>query len=131
MTSSNPSFRRRRSARGMTLIEVLAAVLIMTVGMLGLVTLMARASQMTVATDDSQRAAMLANEMANEMWLLNTATPGTLAAWQARVAAQTAGGLPGGQVAVATPAPNLVRITITWQPPSGGARQYVTDVRLN
>ena len=55
---------RRRRARGMTLIEVLCAMMVMTIGLLGLMSLMARASQTTAASDDSQRAAVLANEIA-------------------------------------------------------------------
>ncbi len=122
----------RRRARGMTLIEVLCAMMVMTIGLLGLMSLMARASQTTAASDDSQRAAVLANEIATEMWLAGTiALPNAnVTAWQARVADATNMGLPAGVGNIST-ANNVARITITWTPPNGTARRYFTDVRLN
>jgi len=121
----------RRRARGMTLIEVLCAIVIMTVGLLGLMALMARASQATQATDDSQRAAVLANEIASEMWLSGTVSlpADTVTAWNARVADATNMGLPSGAGAISV-ANNVARITITWTPPDGAPRRYFTNVRL-
>ncbi len=129
----------RRRARGMTLIEVLCAILVMTTGLLGLMTLMARASQATMSTDDAQRAASLANELATEMWLQGTVSLSstTLSAWQTRVADATGMGLPQGTGTVTVDASNVARITITWTPPGPApanqrtTRQYFTDVRLN
>jgi type IV pilus assembly protein PilV len=119
----------------MTLIEILCAILVMTLGLLGLVSVMAKASQATVATDDAQRAAALANELATEMWLRGTvAVPNdVLKAWQARVAAPTVAGLTSGTGKVDQPdgTINFARITVSWTPPGGSARQYFTDVRLN
>ncbi len=134
-TTLTPRPARRRllaRARGMTLIELMVAMLVMTIGIVGLVALMARASQASSGADENQRAATLASEMANDMWLYNTSLPPTIAAWQARVAAS---GLVGanGNVAdapVGTLA-NTKRITITWKTPAGDARMYYTDVRLN
>ncbi|WAC73253.1 prepilin-type N-terminal cleavage/methylation domain-containing protein [Roseateles sp. SL47] len=134
-----PTFRplpARRRARGMTLIEVLCAILVMTLGLLGLVSVMAKASQATVATDDAQRAASLANELATEMWLRGTVNvpTATLNAWRTRVSTASDMGLPSGVGAVSQPntSINFARITITWTPPGAtNARQYFTDVRLN
>ncbi|SEL69249.1 type IV pilus assembly protein PilV [Roseateles sp. YR242] len=126
----------RRRARGMTLIEILCAILVMTLGLLGLVSVMAKASQATVATDDAQRAASLANELATEMWLRGSVNvpAATLAAWRTRVASPTDMGLATGVGSVTQPntSINYARILITWQPPgSTTPRQYFTDVRLN
>lgn len=134
-STSHPSPARRR-ARGMTLIEILCAILVMTLGLLGLVSVMAKASQATVATDDAQRAASLANELATEMWLRGSVTvpAATLAAWKTRVATPTDMGLPSGLGSVTQPSSsiNYARILITWQPPGASTtRQYFTDVRLN
>lgn len=135
MKPTSPARPSRRRARGMTLIEILCAILVMTLGLLGLVSVMAKASQATIATDDAQRAASLANEMATQMWLSGTvAVPtATLTAWQTRVAAATDAGLPNGVGAITRPdaAINFARITITWTPPGGSQHQYFTDVRLN
>ncbi|MBB3195718.1 type IV pilus modification PilV family protein [Roseateles terrae] len=125
----------RRRARGMTLIEILCAILVMTLGLLGLVSVMAKASQATIATDDAQRAASLANEIATQMWLSGTVVipSDTLTAWKTRVATATDAGLPNGVGAVSQPdtSINFARITITWTPPGGSQHQYFTDVRLN
>ncbi|ALV05477.1 hypothetical protein DES44_3002 [Roseateles depolymerans] len=118
----------------MTLIEILCAVLVMTLGLLGLVSVMAKASQVTIATDDAQRAASLANEMATQMWLTGTVVVPTdvQTAWKARVANATDAGLAGGVGTITQPdSTNFARITITWTPPGGRQRQYFTDVRLN
>ena len=131
MTPIHDRRSARRRARGMTLIEVLCAIVIMTVGLLGLMTLMARASQATTSTEDSQRAAVLANEIASEMWLAGTISlpAATVTAWNARVADAANMGLPSG-AGVITSSNNVARITITWTPPDGTPRRYFTDVRL-
>lgn len=120
----------------MTLIEILCAVLVMTLGVMGLVSVMAKATQVTVATDDAQRAAAMANEMATEMWLRGTVNvpAAVTAAWNTRLANATVGGLPGGSGTISVPnnAINFARITVTWTPPGASTqRQYFTDVRLN
>ena len=122
----------RSGARGMTLIELMVAMLIMTIGMVGLVGIMARASQASSGADENQRAATLAADLANDMWLYNNRNPPTVAAWTQRVANS---GLVGAVGAVAD-APtatltNTKRITIRWKTPSGADRVYYTDVRLN
>ena len=126
----------RRHARGMTLIELMVAMLVMTIGIVGLVAMMARASQAAAGADDNQRAAILAAELANDMWIFNSLNPPTQAAWVTRVATPAQSGLPGAIGTVTFPSSPLVaRITITWTA-SGAAsnsnsRRYYTDVRLN
>ncbi|OWQ83567.1 hypothetical protein CDN99_25890 [Roseateles aquatilis] len=114
----------------MTLIELMVAMLVMTTGIVGLVTLMARASQASVGTEDNLRAAMLAADLTSDMWISNVPIPPTLAAWQARVADQTQSGLPNAQGTLVV-VNRVATITITWTTTSGAARQYTTDVRLN
>lgn len=114
------------------MIELMVAMLIMTIGMVGLVGIMARASQASSGADENQRAATLAADLANDMWLYNNRNPPTIAAWTQRVANS---GLVGAVGAVAD-APtatlaNTKRITIRWKTPSGADRVYYTDVRLN
>ncbi|HEY4080185.1 MAG TPA: fimbrial assembly protein [Burkholderiaceae bacterium] len=126
---NRPSRKLRRSA-GMSMIEVLAAVLLVSFGILGLLTLLAKGTQAAVNTEDNQRAAMLASELASTMWTMNTVSinASTLAAWNARVGDAKTAGLPGGVGMVVMGASNVARITVKWTPPSGAPRAYVTDV---
>lgn len=122
---------------GTTLIEVLVAVLIFSFGFLGFVGLQARALQFTIAAEDSERAALLANEMAATMVTRQTTDPALLiaaiAAWQARARDPAVAGLPNG-AASAVRNGNVTTIRITWRATSAlgtmaaSASQYVTQV---
>jgi type IV pilus assembly protein PilV len=124
---------RRRSLRqqaGFTLIEVLVVLLLFSVGLLGLVGLQAKATQISTSGEDSTRAALLANEMASAMWAANSVTNGaaTEGAWNTRVGNTAAGGLPNG-VGTAVVTNCVATITVTWRAPQETAtHQYVTQV---
>lgn len=122
---------------GLTLIEVLVAILIFSFGLLGFVGLQARAIQYSVSAEDSNRAALLANEMAATLVTTQSASAPTsvVAAWQARASDPTGVGLPNG-TATLTNSANVATITVTWQATgaaSGAANsvnKYVTEVVL-
>ncbi len=68
----------RRAARGMTPVELMVAMLVMTIGIVGLVALMARASQAAAgAAMTTGGAALLAADLANDMWVYNSTNPPT------------------------------------------------------
>ena len=125
-----------RGQVGLTLIEVLVTILIFSFGLLGFVGLQARAIQFSMSAEDSNRAAMLANEISSTMLVSQSASApaAVYSAWQARVAA-SAVGLPNGQGTVSTTG-NVATITLTWQAPgaaSGTANsvnKYVTQFIL-
>lgn len=124
---------RRRQA-GFSLIEVLTAILIFSLGILGLVGLQTQAIQFSTSAEDSNRAAMLANEIVSTMWLNQSATvpAADLTAWQARVADPKVDGLPNGAGAVAV-AGNEATVTITWRAPNapaGTQNRYVTQATI-
>jgi type IV pilus assembly protein PilV len=133
--SSNRTGRRRGGQGGLTLIEVLVAILIFSFGLLGFVGLQARAIQYSAGAEDSNRAALLANELASQMLTAQTANlpTTTITDWQARVSDATVTGLPNGAGTVSTTG-NVATITLTWQPPSAisgaanSVNQYVTQV---
>jgi type IV pilus assembly protein PilV len=120
---------------GFTLIEILVAILIFSFGLLGFVGLQARAIQFSVGAEDSNRASLLANEMAATMVLKNTVDTAALAtditAWQAR-ASSPATGLPNGAASAAQTTASAVTLTLTWRAPSasGTPSKYVTQVYL-
>ncbi len=126
--------RRRAATRGVSMIEVLVAILLISFGILGLVSLQARATQYSVSAEDTQRAALLANEIAAQMWGANTVSldAATVDAWAARVADASAAGLPNASGTVTVDAAgNVARITVQWRPPHAPAdadNRYMTDI---
>lgn len=123
-SSRTPVHVRGRDS-GIALIEALVSILIFSFGLLGLIGLEARAINFSVNSEDRNRAALLANDVASAMWLagnvtLNTAT---LAALQTRVADATSGGLANGTLTIAAVAgtTNSADITITWRPTSNAS----------
>lgn len=129
---------RRRAARrvqGVSLLEVLVAILLVSIGMLGMVGLQASSVRAAVGAEDGLRASALASEIASTMWLNRSLTlsADALQAWQDRVADPASGGLPNGQGEV-TLSGSEARIAITWRPPQAKAtepdQRYVTQVLI-
>jgi type IV pilus assembly protein PilV len=118
MNRSSQYARVARSQYGVALLECLMALLIFSVGLLGLLGLEARVMNFSVDSENRNRAAMFASELASQMWLNGTVVPVTPAftALKASVNNQTLGGLPGGAVVIAQiGATNAADITVTWQ----------------
>jgi type IV pilus assembly protein PilV len=124
----------RGPARGFSMIEVLVAIVLISFGILGLVSLQARAVQYSVSAEDSQRAALLAGDIATTMWGANSVTldADVVNAWADRVADPAVAGLPNATGTVAVDAGgNIARITVQWRAnhaASGQENRYVTDV---
>lgn len=122
------------NVRGVALIEIMVAVLLITFGLLGLISLLGRSVQFAVGAEDSQRASLLAGEMSSSMWSANTTNldAGVVSAWATRVADASKTGLPNGVGTVSVSA-NVARITVTWRPPRaavGEENRYSTDVAI-
>ena len=120
--------RRRsgaRTARGMTLVEVLVSLLIFSFGLLGLMGLQARALRFSTGAEDTNRAALLANEVAAQMLTRQTlALPAVqLDAWRAR-RRRPEGKRPSQRHrhGRGRQRHRLATITIVWRPPDGGQR---------
>lgn len=137
-----PAAQRRPPARrgqgGMALMEALVAILIFSFGILGLIGLEASAINFSADSEDRNRAALFANEVASSMWLAGTVTvpAATLTTWQTNIANATASGLTNGTLAVTAVAgtTNAADITITWKAPTRAATaapsQLITRVIL-
>jgi type IV pilus assembly protein PilV len=128
-----PSSATPSAARGFSMIETLIALLLLSIGLMGLLGLQARAARMSTDTEDMTRASILANEIASSMWVSTSAatvTPAQISAWNARAADPTSGGMRDGTVSVTT-AGKIATITITWRsssPNSSATDRYVTNV---
>lgn len=141
MKTNSASVRTlRRASRGLSLIEVLVVIVLVSFSLIGVVGLQARAVQTSVAAEDVSRAALLADEIIAKAYL-NGSNPSTLDAaviadWQAAAGDPRQRGLPGGAgtfVSAAQPGGDfLVTVTVTWTPVSGDTtpRTYRTEVRM-
>jgi type IV pilus assembly protein PilV len=136
----------RGRVRGFTLLETLVALVVFSVGLLGIVALQARSIQLSVDGDDRNRAAVMADEVISLMWTAavgggNSTCGGTTVcavqlttadfdAWNTRVGAA----LPGGTGTVSAPdaTTGLITVQINWRPPSRPAAEpdsvYTTKV---
>ena len=129
-----------KSQLGMSLIEVLASILIFSIGVLGMVALQVRATQVSLNSEDRNRAALLGNEAVSLMWAnrsgnLPNVSPATVYTnWQAKVANAVTYGLPNGVGTVTyNAASGISTVLIQWTEPSKGATpsQYITEVVIN
>lgn len=128
-------YLRRPRQRGIALIEVLVAALLISFGLLGLISLQSRATQFSVGADDRARAALLANELASEMWGIGSVniSAATLEKWEKLAKDPTGAGLPNGTVTVRDIGGNTMRITVEWSPPKSkdeSTNRYTTDVAI-
>jgi type IV pilus assembly protein PilV len=128
--------RIAQAQHGIAIIECMIALLIFSVGLLGLMGLEARVMNISVDSEDRSRAALFASELASQMWLNGTVNPATAdyLALKASVNDMTKGGLPAGGVLVTAVAgtTNAADITITWQQTSdaGNLSKLTTRVVL-
>lgn len=124
----------RRQQAGFNLIEVLVATLLLSVGLVGLVAVQARAVHLAVSVEDSQRATLLAQDLAASMWgqMDVNLVPAQIDAWKARVADPARGGLPRGVGSVSVDG-NTATIVVSWLPPGraeGSEHRYFTELEI-
>ena len=145
----SPSVVRQR---GSFLLEALIAILIVSLGVLGLVALQTRAMQQTDESHLRSEAAFLVNDVISQMWLADLATPGVLVAdfttggasynaFKTLVQSRLPGSATPPTITVlqrgATPTSGFdVVVTIFWKPPSsvfGPENEYTASatIRMN
>lgn len=135
MTAPPPTPARLRvPRRGLSLIEVMVVIVLFSFGLLGLVGLQAKSTQLAANAEDSNRAALLAGELASAMWNSRSVNldAAVVTAWQTRVADSAGRGLPNGEGEVVVTG-NVARITVRWTPPAQSgepANRYITEVLI-
>jgi type IV pilus assembly protein PilV len=122
---------RRKGAspqRGIALIEALVAILIFSFGVLGLIALEASAVNFAVDSEDRNRAALFASEVASAMWTAgsvdtigNAQLVAQNAIWQVNIGNPTTTGLANGTLTVNPVTAKSADIVITWRPPARAA----------
>jgi type IV pilus assembly protein PilV len=124
--------RHGNEQAGMSLIEVLVSIVLVSIGMVGLLGLLASSMQSSNGAQDRNRAALLANEMVSAMWLNSStnvnAAPlsNDYAAWQAAVTAALYGN--GAGTVNVPPGSNVATISITWTAPNLSASKSANNV---
>lgn len=126
---------RHDAAQGFALIEALIAILIFSLGALGLVGLQASLTRATTSAKFRADAAYLAQGLIGQMWsdstnlssYNNCATYAPCKAWYDKVSAA----LPSAVTEVLYVSSGRVTITIQWTMPGEGSRTFSTSSSIN
>jgi len=143
---------RTKKQRGMLLIEALIAILIFSIGILGLVGLQAKAIALSSDAKHRADAAILANQLIGRLAVASPAaaagfahhpegsaacapsgTEGTEAAvteWLAEVAASLPGADSSKQQVTVDTTNGVVVVTICWQPQDGRQHRHVVTTQM-
>ena len=123
--------------RGYLLIESLIAILIISFGILGLVSLWANSLKNASEAKYRSDASFLANEMISQMWLDRAAITTAYTAptnWTGRIAATLPAGL-GSVVVAPAPAPLATQleatVTVLWTLPGHPQHSFVSIAQIN
>ena len=139
MNTRTNSRRPARRQAGMTLIEVLVALLIFSLGMLGMVGMQAMAAKYSIDAEDRSRAALMANEIVAQMWLAKTVSlpTATVTAWTTRLQNAQVSGLPNATGSITTATVDgvvVATVAITWHSPARKSTDpdatYMTQVSM-
>ncbi len=133
-----PGTPRRAGGRGVVLIEVLVALLIFLLGILGFIGLQTSLTRTQTEADLRATAAYLANEVMGRMWAdisnlnsyagTNSCTATGCTEWRSKV--QQA--LPSGTAAITVDASTgNVSIQLGWTLPGGSSHQYETQSNIS
>ncbi|RYG39153.1 MAG: type IV pilus modification protein PilV [Burkholderiales bacterium] len=125
----------RAAVGGFAMLEALIALVICSMGVLGVVGLQGAMTRAQTSATFRAEASFLAQRLIGDMWTdrtnltqYATASCGTACAdWQARVAAR----LPGGTSTVTVGATGVVAIEIRWAQAGESTNRFTTAVSIN
>ncbi len=125
--------------KGAALIEALVAMLIVSIGVLGMVGLQAGMTRAQSAAKHRADAAYLTSEIVGAMWIDRSnlasyaTTPGTACSYQrcSDWVRKVASGLPHGEVELSvTPSTGAVSLTTTWSMVNEGTHTYAISTTV-
>ena len=124
---------RQRASKGIALIEALVAVLILSIGILGLVGLQASMTRAQSSAKYRADASYLASEVIGAMWVDKpnlasyATTTGTACTYQRCLdwVNKVATGLPQGAGQISVTGSGAIGLTVTWSVSNEGTRSYV------
>jgi type IV pilus assembly protein PilV len=118
--------------QGVALMEALMSILLVSFGVLGLFGLEASAINTAVDSEDRNRAALFASEVASTMWLAGTVTVSSaqMTTWTTNIANPAGTGMVNGTLTITPVAgtTNAADIKITWKPPSRAASSAASQL---
>ncbi|MGH8541198.1 MAG: type IV pilus modification PilV family protein [Stenotrophobium sp.] len=128
-----------RKQTGLTLIDLMVALVLFSIGVLGMVGMQATMTQTSVVSEERVTASTLADELVADIQMYGGNVPAAVqTAWQNKVTSQLPAGavttVPAFPLAALPAAPaTTISVTINWTPPSrtkagSQANQYVTEV---
>ena len=119
---------------GFTLLEVMIAMFLSFVGLMGMLRLHGEAIRVAVDATERNQAALMANELTSLMWASNSTTLDAqkLALWKTnRLQNENVSGLTGATLTISNPDSNgVVLITISWTSVTRktSLSRYVTEI---
>jgi type IV pilus assembly protein PilV len=127
----------RPQERGIALLEVLVAILIFMLGVLGLIGLQGSMTRAQTESKVRADAAYLASEVIGRMWadIINvdayagtdSCTASSCAEWRSKVGKV----LPSGDAVITVDSvTGNVSVTVTWKTPDGQSHKYVTSTTI-
>lgn len=125
MSTDLPVIRPLKTQGGVALLEALVAILIFSIGILGLIGLQAISMQSTTTAKSRIDASFVANERIGEMWGGNLADLASMEEADVDVGSR----LPDGK-RTTTVVGNTVTVTVTWKVPSESERQTYSTVAV-
>lgn len=133
-TAPTRTVRSQRPQQGFTLLEVLVAMLLTFVGLMGMLQIHGRAIGVAIDATERNQAALMASELTALMWVNNSTTldSAVLDTWKnTRLQNEDISGLPSAEVTISDPdVDGVVLITISWTSVThqGQASRYVTEM---
>lgn len=131
--SRNPAAQNQT---GFVILDALIAILLFSVGVLGLIALQSAMTKSQLESKVRADASYLANELVAQIWsdtaninayLSDCESHGPCKTWQSKVTAA----LPSGEGAVSPDASGGIIITITWTNTAGDQHRYVTQTSVS